>query len=500
MAQREEVSPRERAELEYKFKEDEIVRMIHREEPVILTGLGGCGKSHMLRKLYLRLTELGFTVGVTGSTGIAAVNVGGRTLHSWAGIGLGDKSVDYHYKEILSRPKTRKRWLTTSALFLEEGSMTGCTLFDKIEQLGRMIRRNSKPFGGITLLICADFLQLPPVKDGYIFRAESFASFAFRSIRLEYPWRFNGDMSWHRLLERARYGKLNEEDNLFLKSRQEAYYREIKNHRFVNGELRPTNIYPRKMDVSQMNLAELDKLDHDTYVYQATDRIRPKGKGPAGNLETYQRLMKDSVPDEIMLKKDAQVILKYNLDTDHELCNGTRGVVLECLNDCVLVRFTNKQEVVVYPQVWTLEDEDNIMTREQIPLILGWAYTTHMSQSTTLDYAIVDLGTSIFCPGLSYVALSRVKDPKGLFIINFMPEKVYCDEEARDFDLELRDGEVELEEKIHRKVQEVLSKRETLSVKTPSLENPSVQSGSAKSLSVEISQLNKAEWSVEEMD
>ncbi len=476
-------SLRAQAELEYKFKEDEIVKMIHRGEPVILTGLGGCGKSHMLRKLFTRLSELGLVVGVTGSTGIAAVNVSGRTLHSWAGIGLGDKSVETHYQEILTRPKTRKRWIATSALFIEEGSMVGATLFTKIEKLGRLIRRNNAPLGGISLLICADFLQLPPVKDEYIFRAESFSNFSFQSVRLEYPWRFNGDLKWHQLLERARYGQLNEEDVAFLKTRQDAYYREIKNRRFVNGEIKPTVIYPRKVDVREMNLAELDKLDHDTYVYQCTDNLQRKTKVPYGTLETYQNLMNNSVPVEIMLKKDAQVILKYNLDTDHELCNGTRGVVMECMNDCVLVKFTNGQEVVVHPQVWTLEDEDNIMTRAQIPLVLGSAYTTHMSQSTTLDYAIVDIGTSIFCPGLAYVSLSRVKNPEGLFIINFMPEKVYCDEEARSFDLELRDSEAELEEKIRMKVR-VITEKEVEKEDTRVVIQPE----------------NPQEWTVEEMD
>lgn len=116
-----------------------------------------------LRKKYEREPD---RVAVTASTGLAACNVGGVTLHSFAGIGLGKDEVDELVKKIKRNQKTKHRWMRTKVLIIDEISMVDGDLFDKLEEIARRMRNNGRPFGGIQLVITGDFFQLPPVPDG----------------------------------------------------------------------------------------------------------------------------------------------------------------------------------------------------------------------------------------------------------------------------------------------------------------------------------------------
>jgi ATP-dependent DNA helicase PIF1 len=100
---------------------------------------------------------------VTASTGVAALHIGGQTIHSWAGIGFGDKDVKALINDIQSKSFVMKRWQNTRALVIDEISMIDADMWDKLEEIARVIRRNSQPFGGIQLTVSGDFLQLPPV-------------------------------------------------------------------------------------------------------------------------------------------------------------------------------------------------------------------------------------------------------------------------------------------------------------------------------------------------
>ena len=136
---------------------------------VFFTGSAGTGKSVLLREIikalrakYLREPD---RVAVTASTGLAACNVGGVTLHSFAGIGLGKEAVPELVKKIKRNVKAKQRWLRTKVLIVDEISMVDGDLFDKLEAIARAIRNNGRPFGGIQLIITGDFFQLPPVPD-----------------------------------------------------------------------------------------------------------------------------------------------------------------------------------------------------------------------------------------------------------------------------------------------------------------------------------------------
>ena len=139
------------------------------KKSVFFTGSAGTGKSVLLREIIRVLREKYRReidrVAVTASTGLAACNVGGVTLHSFAGIGLGKEDVPELVKKIKRNQKAKLRWMRTKVLIVDEISMVDGDLFDKLEGIARTIRNNGRPFGGIQLIITGDFFQLPPVPD-----------------------------------------------------------------------------------------------------------------------------------------------------------------------------------------------------------------------------------------------------------------------------------------------------------------------------------------------
>ena len=139
------------------------------KKSVFFTGSAGTGKSVLLREIIKILRqkykkELD-RVAVTASTGLAACNIGGVTLHSFGGIGLGKEAVPELVKKIKRNQKAKNRWMRTKVLIVDEVSMVDGDLFDKLEGIARAIRTNGRPFGGIQLVVTGDFFQLPPVPD-----------------------------------------------------------------------------------------------------------------------------------------------------------------------------------------------------------------------------------------------------------------------------------------------------------------------------------------------
>lgn len=150
-----------------------------RSASVFFTGPAGTGKSVLMRAIIQELKQkLGRDperLAITASTGLAACNIGGMTLHSFAGIGLGKEDAQTLVKKIRRNPKAKNRWLRTKTLIIDEISMVDGELFDKLSQIGRILRNNGRPWGGIQLVITGDFFQLPPVPDGEKKREATFA-------------------------------------------------------------------------------------------------------------------------------------------------------------------------------------------------------------------------------------------------------------------------------------------------------------------------------------
>jgi len=172
--------------------------VVEQKKSVFFTGSAGTGKSVLLleiiwnlRKKYMREPD---RVAVTASTGLAACNVGGVTLHSFAGIGLGKEEVPELVKKIRRNQKAKNRWMRTKVLIVDEISMVDGELFDKLEEIARIIKNNGRPFGGIQLVITGDFFQLPPVPEGgkparFCFDAHSWNTVVEHTIGLHHVFR-----------------------------------------------------------------------------------------------------------------------------------------------------------------------------------------------------------------------------------------------------------------------------------------------------------------------
>src|ERR1035437_1380900 len=144
---------------------------------VFLTGEAGSGKTFVLNEYINYLKSRAVTVAVTASTGIAATHLGGQTIHSWSGLGVRDSLSDRDIDDMMQKAYLYKRFDQTKVLILDEVSMLHHFRLDMLEWLCRQFKRNEKSFGGMQVILCGDFFQLPPVTRGEIFESQ----FAFQA-------------------------------------------------------------------------------------------------------------------------------------------------------------------------------------------------------------------------------------------------------------------------------------------------------------------------------
>jgi ATP-dependent DNA helicase PIF1 len=438
------------ADVDENFHSQAILDHIINGKNVLLQAPGGCGKSWILRYISARLAKMGKNVCNTATTGIAAINLGvpeahiaGTTLHSWAGVGLADQPPQKLVAMVIHNDKARKRWLGTDVLIVDEISMLGADFLDKLDFVGKNVRRDPRAFGGLQVVFSGDFLQLPPVKDKWAFQSEVWKDFQYVPYILEEPKRYD-DMKWFELLLRVRKARHSEADVKFLKGRMAAYQKWKKDVEVSTALMvKPTILHSKKVDVQYENDQELAKLPDRAVEFVAVDAFLPFNSHARG--DQYMKLLDDAIPKNITLKVGAQVMLKANLVTDAGLVNGSRGVVEGLVVNGAMVKWTKGNTTLVELHTWAQEDRDGRATRTQIPLILAWALTVHKTQGSTLDYAIADIGPNIFSAGQAYVALSRVRSSDGLFLTDFYPPSVKVDPAALVFVEKLEPSEAEVE-------------------------------------------------------
>lgn len=451
---------------------------------VFLTGGGGTGKSHLISIINQELPDLKFNsigtpyrIHTTALTGCAAILLGtnAKTLHSWAAIGLGRGTAE-ELAEQIKKKKRQKSWNQTDLLIIDEISMMPSELLDKLNRIGQIIRKNSKPFGGIQLLLVGDFYQLPPViRDSsgagvipteiFAFQSSQWSTIIDLTIELKTIHRQKDDI-FRKILTEARTGSLSKESIEILKSRIGLEWRHLK--------IRPTLLFPRKAEVDKINEANLAALTGERYTYKAgfqTGIIKSKASTlPFGTItidtednyvycEGLVGLNKDTEVEftreiEIMdrdasyLKEaeialDAQVMLIVNLDMSFGLVNGSRGVVVGFTvgkNKFPIVEFLNGEKRIMSPHRWLVEEystKEKKIYRTQVPLRLAYALTIHKSQGASLDSALVDIGSNTFEYGQAYVALSRVRSLDALYIHAFESKSFKAHPRVKDFYMSL---------------------------------------------------------------
>jgi len=412
--------------------------VIEGRKSVFFTGAAGTGKSYLLNLIIQKLQTMykAYEIGVTASTGIAAINIGGCTLHSYLGLGLATESIDVLKYKVNKFKKVRNRWNNTRVLIIDEISMIDSVFFDKVETIARYIRKNNLPFGGIQVIATGDFLQLPPVQSNKLcFESQAWDNVFHEMIELTEIFRQH-DRKFKEILNEVRYGNVSVETEIEI--------RKLNRPVQCPPDIDPIHLYPLNVDVDRENQRRLAELKGPSRTYLATD---------SGDKNYFDKLEKHCpAPKVLELKLDAQVCLVRNLD--RTLVNGSLGVVKGFDNDGFpIVSFpsVNRVETIhrqqweiketMYRQQWEVKKEEEInpnfknqydrvlASRIQVPLILAWALSIHKSQGQTLDYLRVDLSKT-FEYGQAYVALSRATTMNGIQVIGFSREKVRANPKA----------------------------------------------------------------------
>lgn len=400
---------------------------------LFLTGKAGTGKTTFLREV-VRYTKKKCIV--LAPTGIAAVNAGAMTIHSFFQFGLGP------FVQGVIEPKSDFRINKSKLelirhlqlLIIDEVSMVRADLMDHIDVELRRIRRNSKPFGGVQLLMIGDLQQLPPIAHGgedellrqyyktlYFFSSAALKSMKYSCIELKNVYR-QTDGHFIDILNHARDCTLTSQDISDL------------NARYIPGfSPKPEDGYIRLMthnrQVDYVNETEMEKLDSKPYTFEAAvTGTFPEESYPTAN--------------SLTLKKGAQVMFIKN-DPERRFINGTLGEVKSIDKNSIAVRLAESGTVIdVEPMEWQniryqFDEESKEISSKQIgrfkqyPLKAAWAITVHKSQGLTFDKAIIDVHAA-FSPGQAYVALSRCRTLDGLVLSSPVSASVFMRDNAVD--------------------------------------------------------------------
>lgn len=404
----------------------ETLAILERGNSVLLTGAAGTGKTYVLNQFIRRAKRAGKYVAVTATTGLAATHLNGTTIHAWSGIGVHDFA-DKHMASKLA--KSRQELIRRAdILVIDEISMLHDFRLDMVDQVLRIVRESTEPFGGVQVVLSGDFFQLPPVnrndsrQGGFVISSEIWLQNVFTVCYLEKQYRQSDDQYYTDILNGIRAGVLTRSQ---LKTLQNRMYAE-------DDPFTPrTRLLTVNVDVDGVNIEELAELGGELHEYEMQT---------SGSKTYVEQLMRSCLAPEILkLKKGAQVMCIKNAQ-DRKYANGSLGTVkgFEQGTDYPIVELLNGREIVVQPTAWELMDGEKRRAQlVQLPLRLAWAITVHKSQGMTLDAARIDLSRA-FVEGMGYVALSRVRGLKHLILdgLNGMALRVSAN--ARQIDAELR--------------------------------------------------------------
>lgn len=392
---------------------------------VLITGPAGTGKSYTLRKIIQHANMRNLKIGVTASTGLAAYLIRGRTIHSFMGIGLAKDDAVTLAAKVKNNKMLAKRLCQLQLLIIDEISMIDADLFDKISDVLKYVRKNDTPFGGVQLVLCGDFCQLPPVKGDFCFVSSTWREANIDTVHLIELVRQCGDEVFQRILGKLRWGECDEDTLEVLRSRVK---RDVMRDELDLHGVKPTILYSKNVDVDEINSNELKALlktvnSDSRKLYVTSYTSHPATKPWCASLR---------IPESFECCVGAQVMVTQNSMTDPYIVNGTRGVVTGVDDDFVHIKLVSGRDVCIEYAKLTHDDDDMIAVRF-MPLRLAYAITIHKSQGMTLDAVEMDLGSSIFEYGQAYTALSRARSLQSVCIYDVKPRSFKTHPLVREF-------------------------------------------------------------------
>ncbi len=393
----------------------EKIEKILEKRDVLLTGGGGVGKSYLLSKLAKKSKKSSKQVVILGSTGVSAVNVNGQTIHSFFAFGINNSlgELKKHDKYIKSRLAEIKKILSKcDLLIIDEISMVSSSLLDMIQY-----RLRNANFKG-KILFVGDFFQLPPVfnkknnslldENGYAFESSAWEYFNPLVIELTKTKRTE-DLDFFKILGKIRWADMDDEVVEYLSNLRQ-------NKTLLKSDA--TVLFARNAEADKMNLKKLHELKGEPILLKAKEKLYVKSLHEK-KIKSWKNSL--PVPCDLTLKIGAKVLFCTN--KWQKYYNGERGVVREIGDDYILVEkeddfvkvdrmeYTMSENIVLNDEI----EEKPLVSVEQFPLKLAYAITIHKSQGMSIDKLVCNID-NIFEKSQFYVAISRAKDPKNLYL------------------------------------------------------------------------------------
>lgn len=411
--------------------------MIESNRNLFISGKAGTGKSFLLEE-FKKATRKRYIV--LAPTGIAALNVGGVTLHSTFGFhNLQSNIEDLSESFIRLKSEKQKILRMVDTIIIDEISMVRADTLDKIDRILQIVNRTDKAFGGKQLLIFGDPFQLPPVANKvereflqnrygglHFFHSHAYKNGDFAFIELSCNHRQMGDQDFFELLNRVRSGSIITNDIELLNSRIVSALTEY--DRF-------TMLLPTKDAVERVNTAALNRItDSQAFEYPAIvtyDKYPDKTKD-----------LEKTFPINMNLKlKIGVLVMMVSNDPNGRWVNGSLGIVKTLTSNSIFVAIDG-QSHQIFPETFKSQEAsidhnrivyEDILCVQQYPLVLAYAITIHKSQGKTYTNILCDI-SKCFERGQAYVALSRCRSLNGLHLVNPVHiESFTVDSDVQDF-------------------------------------------------------------------
>jgi ATP-dependent DNA helicase PIF1 len=400
----------------------EALEVLDTDDSVFLTGEAGSGKSYVIRQ-FLRGKDQKMYPSLA-STGAAAVLVGGRTFHSFMGLGILEGGRAGVLAKAMKDKRLHKRLQQAHGFVLDEVSMLSGETLDIAEEICRTVRDSDLPWGGLRVVAVGDFAQLPPVEKysrekNWAFEHPIWSRSSFLTIGLRQNMRTQ-DQEFLSVLNDIRAGEASERVKYFLESRK------VEDSEHLVG----TRLYPRRAQADQHNMSQLALIDHEHFELK-TDY--------GGSDDAVRRIKEMApIPEVLHLKIGAYVMLRMN-DPKGRFVNGSTGFLKERSDGNLLIELMSGRQVAIEKMTFQMLNAEGtpIAIATNFPISLAYAVTIHKAQGLTVDQAIVDL-RRLWEPGHAYVAVSRVKLGQNLFVEGWEASSIRSDAKVQKFYDDLR--------------------------------------------------------------